>query len=58
MPSTAVNVSTSVIKINLSHSIYNQLVNLAKIFEIKGEEEKTTKKQIQKKRSIMKSAML
>ena len=40
MPTTAVSISTSVIKINLSHSIYNQLVNLGKIFELTKDESK------------------
>jgi len=38
MPSTAVSMTTSAIKINLSHYIFNQLANLPGIVEISSEQ--------------------
>lgn len=63
MPETAVSVHTSPIKINLSHYIYNQLVNMAKIFEISKEktaeqDQKNTSKHQKKKKGILKGSLL
>ena len=63
MPATAVSINTSAIKINLSHYIYNQLVNLGKIFEISKaktaeQDKKVNSKLEQKKKGILKAALL
>ena len=63
MPNTAVSISTSVIKINLSHLIYNQLVNISKIFDMSHEkqaehEKNVSVKQKKKKKGIMISSLM